>query len=181
MLSNHHSICPPCLLLPSIFPRIKVFSNKLALCIREPMYWSFGFSNSPSSGYSGLISFRIDWFDPLAVQGTLKSLLQYHNWKAPILQPSAFFMVQLSYLYMTTGKTIALTIGIKRLPWEYSHGHTKISRERVKAPNLSWNLSLYFMQLLSIILLIKKIKTLAQAQKVGTSSASSWEELQSQC
>ena len=131
------------------------------------MYWSFGFSNSPSSGYSGLISFRIDWFDPLAVQGTLKSLLQHHSSKASIFWCSAFFMIQLSHLYMTTGKTIALTIRTKRLAWEYSHGHTKISRERVKAPNLSWNLSLHFMQLHSIILLIKEIKHWSRLKRWG--------------
>ena len=97
------------LLLPSIFPNIKVFSSELALPIRWPKYWSFSFSISLSSEYSGLISFRIDWLDLLAVQGTLKSLLQHHNLKAPILLCSAFFIVQLSHLYMTTGKTIALT------------------------------------------------------------------------
>ena len=99
----------PLLLLPAIFPSVRVFSNDLALCIRWPKYWSFSFSNSPSNEYSGLISFRIDWFDLLAVQGTLKSLLQHHSSKVSILQHSAFFMVQLSYPYMTTGKTIVLT------------------------------------------------------------------------
>ena len=102
-----HPVLPPLLLLSSIFPSIRVFSNESALCIRWPKYWSFSFSISPPS--SGLISFRIDWFDLLAVQGTLKSLLQHHSWKASILQCSAFFMVQLSHPYMTTGKTIALT------------------------------------------------------------------------
>ena len=92
-----------------IFPSIKVFSNESVLCIRWPKYWSFSFSISPSSEYSGLISFRMDWLDLLAVQGTLKSLLQYHSSKASILQRSAFFIVQLSHPYMTTGKTIALT------------------------------------------------------------------------
>ena len=106
MISNHFFLCCP-LLLPSIFPSIRVFSNELAVCIKWPKYWSF--SVSPSNEYSGLISFRIDWFDVLAVQGTLKSLLQHHNSKASISQCSAFFMVQLSYSYMTTGKTIALT------------------------------------------------------------------------
>ena len=101
-------ICCLLLLLPSILPSIRVFSNELALCIRWPKYWSF--SVSPSSECSGLISFRIDWFDLLAVQGILKSLLQYHSLKASILWCSAFFMVQLSHPYMTTGKTIALTI-----------------------------------------------------------------------
>ena len=105
--SNHLILCRPLLLLPSIFPSIRGFSNESALRIRWPKYWSFSFS--PSNDYSGLISFSMDWFDLLAVQGTLKSLLQYHSSKASILWPSAFFMVQLSHLYMTTGKTIALT------------------------------------------------------------------------
>ena len=106
---NHLILCCPLLLLPSIFPSIRVFSNKLALCIRFPKYWSFSFSISPPNKYSELISFRIDWFDILAVQGTLKSLLQHYSSKASILQRSAFFMVQLSHPYLTTGKTIALT------------------------------------------------------------------------
>ena len=100
----------PLLLLPSIFPSIGVFSNESVLHIRWPKYWSFSFSISPSSEYSGLLSFRIDWLDLLAVQGTLKSHLQHHSSKASILQYSAFFIVQLSHPYMTTGKTIALTI-----------------------------------------------------------------------
>ena len=108
--SNHLILCHSLLLLPSIFPTIGVFSSELALHIRWPKYWSFSFSISPSNEYSGLISFRIDWFDLLALQGTLKSLLQHHNLKASILQCLAFFMVQLSHLYMTTGKTIALSI-----------------------------------------------------------------------
>ena len=106
--SNHFILCHA-LLLPSIFPRIRVFSNGLALHISWPKYWSFSFSISPSNEYPGLISFRMDWLDLLAVQGTLKSLLQQHNTKASILWHSAFFIVQLSHLYMTTGKTIALT------------------------------------------------------------------------
>ena len=110
MPSNHLILCCPLLLLPSIFPSIRVFSNESVLCIRWPKYWSFSFSISPSNEYSGLISFRIDWFDLLTVQGTLKSLLQYHSSKASILQHSAFFIVQLSYPYLTAGKTIALTI-----------------------------------------------------------------------
>ena len=109
MPSNHLIFCHPLLLLPSTFPSIKVFSNESALCIRRLKYWSFGFSISPSNEYSGLISFRIDWFDLLAVQETLKSLIQNHNSKASILWHSAFFMVQFSHLHMTTGKTIALT------------------------------------------------------------------------
>ena len=110
MSSNHLILCCPLLLLPSIFPSIRVFSNELALLIRWPKYWSFSFSISPSNEYSGLISFRTDWFDLLAVLGTLKSLLQHHSSKASVLQHSAFFRVQLSHPYMTTGKTIALTI-----------------------------------------------------------------------
>ena len=109
MPSNHLVLCRPLLLLPSIFPSIGVFPNKSVLHIRWPKYWSFSFSISPSNEYSGLISFRMDWLDLLAVQGTLESLLQYHSSKPSILQPSAFFMLQLSHPYMTTGKTIALT------------------------------------------------------------------------
>ena len=110
ILSNHLIFCRPLLLLPSIFPSIRVFSNESALCTRWPNHWSFIFSISPSSEHTSLISFRIDWFDFLAVQGTLKSLLQHHSLKASILQCSAFFMVQLSHPYMTTGQTIAFTI-----------------------------------------------------------------------
>ena len=109
MLSNYLILCRPLLLLPSIFPNNKVFSNESVLCIRWPKYWIFSFSISPSNEYSGLISFRMDWLDLLAVQGTLRSLLQYHSSKASILQRSAFFTVQLSHPYMTTGKTIVLT------------------------------------------------------------------------
>ena len=106
---NHLILCQPLLLLPSVFPSIKVFSNDSAIRIRWPKDWSFSFSISISNEYSGLISFWMDWFDHLAIQGTLKSLFQHHTSKASIFQHSAFFMVQLSYLYMTTGKTIALT------------------------------------------------------------------------
>ena len=109
MPSNHLILCRPLLLQPSIFPSIGVFSNESVLPIRWPKYWSFSFSISPSNDYSGLISFRIDWLDLLAVQGTLKSLLQHHSSKASTLRCLAFFIVQLSHLYMTTGKTIALT------------------------------------------------------------------------
>ena len=109
MSSNYFILCHPLLLLHSIFPSIRVFSNESILCIRWPKYWSFSFSISPSNEYSGLISFRIDQFDLLAVQGTLKSLLQHHSSKASILQCSAFFMVQLSHPYMTIGKTTVLT------------------------------------------------------------------------
>ena len=108
MPSNHLILCHP-LLLPSIFPSIRVFCNESVLCIRWPKYWSFSFSISPSNEHLGLISFRMDWLDLLAVQGTLKTLLQHHSSKASILRHSAFFTVQLSHPYMTTGKTIALT------------------------------------------------------------------------
>ena len=109
MPSNHLILCHPLLLLLSIFPSIRIFSNELALCIRWPKYWSFSFNINPSNEHPGLISFRMDWLDLLAVQGTLKSLHQHHSSKASILQHSAFFIGQLSYQYMTTGKTIALT------------------------------------------------------------------------
>ena len=109
MPSNHLILCCPLLLLPSIFPSIRVFSNESILRIRWPKYWSFRFSLSPSNEHPGLISFRMDWLGLLAVQGTLKSLLQHHSSKASILQRSAFFTVQLSHPYMTTGKAMALT------------------------------------------------------------------------
>ena len=108
MPSNHLILCHPLLLLPSIFPSIRVFSNESVLWLRWPKYWSFSFSTSPSNEYSGLISFRIDWLDLLALQGAFKRLLQHHSSKASILHCSAFFMIQLSRPYMTTGKTIAL-------------------------------------------------------------------------
>ena len=106
MPSKHLILCHSLLHLPSIFPSIRVYSNEPALCIKWPKYWSFTFNISPSNEYPGLISFRIDWLDLLAVQGTLKSLLQHHSSKASILQCSAFFIVQLSHAYMTTGETI---------------------------------------------------------------------------
>ena len=109
MPSNHLILCHPLLLPASIFPNIRVFSNESALCIRWPKYWSFSFNISPSNEHPGLISFRMDWLDLLAVQGTLKSLLQYHSSKTSILPCLAFFIVQLSHPYMTTGKTITLT------------------------------------------------------------------------
>ena len=109
MPSNHLILCHPLLFPPSIFPSIRVFSNESVLRIRWPKCWSFSFSVSPSNEYSGLISFRMDWLDLLGVQGTLKSLLQYHSSKASILWHSAFFIVQLSHPYMITGKTIVLT------------------------------------------------------------------------
>ena len=109
MPSNHLILCRPLLLLPSVFPRIRVFSNESALRIRWPKYWSFSFNVSPPNEHPGLISFKMDWLDLLAVQGTLKSLLQHHSSKASIFQHLAFFILQLSHPYMTTGKTIALT------------------------------------------------------------------------
>ena len=119
MPSNHFILCRPLLLLPSIFPSIRVFSNESALRIRWPKYWSFSLSISPSNEYSGLISFRMDWLDLLAVQGTLKSLLQHHSSKASILLRSAFLMVQLSHPYMTVGKTIPVLFF--RICWKSSH------------------------------------------------------------
>ena len=109
MPSSHLILCRPLLLLPSIPPSIRVFSNESSLHMRWPKYWSFSFSISPSNEYPGLISFRMDWLDLFAVQGTLKGLLQHHSSKAPILRYSVFFTVQLSHPYMTTGKTITLT------------------------------------------------------------------------
>ena len=109
MPSNHRILCRSLLFLPSIFPSIRVFSNKSALCIRWPKYWSFSFNISPSNEHSGLFSFMMDWLDLFAVQGTLKNLLQHHSSKASILRSSPFFIVQLSHPYMTTGKTTALT------------------------------------------------------------------------
>ena len=109
MPSNHLILCHPLLLVPSIFPNIRVFSNESSLCIRWPKYWGFSFNISPSSEHPGLISYRMDWLDLLAVQRTFKSLLQHDSSKASILRHSAFFIIQLSHPYMTTGKTIALT------------------------------------------------------------------------
>ena len=109
MPSNHLILCRPLLILPSLFPSIRLFSNESVLHIRWPKYWSFSFNISPSNEYSELISFKMDWLDLLLVQGTLRSLLQHHSSKASILQNSAFFIVQLSHPHMTTGKTIALT------------------------------------------------------------------------
>ena len=122
MPSSHLILCHLLLLLTSIFPRIRIFSNESVLCIRSPKYWSF--SISPSNKCSGLISFRMDLLDLLAVQGTLKSLLQHHSSKASILRHSAFFTVQLSHPYMTTGKTIALTRRINKKPGVHTHTHT---------------------------------------------------------
>ena len=143
MLSNHLILCCLLLLSLSIFPSIRVFSNESALRIRWPKYWSFSFNISPSNEYSGLISFRMDWLDLLAVQGTLKSLLQHHSSKASILQCSAFFIVQLSYPYMTTGKTIALTrwtsVGkVMSLPFKMLSGLVITLFPRSKRLLMSW-------------------------------------------
>ena len=119
MPSNHLILFRPLLLPPSIFPSIRVFSNELVLHTRWPKYWNFSFSISPSNDYSGLISFRIEWFALLAIQGTLKSLLQHHSSKASVLWCSAFFMVQLSHAYMTTGKTTALPLDIVQISQPY--------------------------------------------------------------
>ena len=135
MPSSHLILCRPLLLLPSIIPSIRLFSNESALRIRWPKYWSFSFSISPSNDYSGLISYRMDWLDLLAVQGTLKSLLQHHSSKASILRRSAFFIVQLSHPHMTTGKTIALTrwtfLGnVSALKYALQVGHNFSSKEQ---------------------------------------------------
>ena len=136
MPSNHLIPCRPLLLLPSIFPSIMVFSNESLLCIRWPRYWSFSFSISLSNEYSGLISFRMDWLDLLAVQGTLKSLIQHHNSKALILWCSSFFRVQLSHPYMTTGKTTALTrwIFVSKVWYLRDISHGKILMQLTDGP-----------------------------------------------
>ena len=130
MPSNHLILCRPLLFLPPIPPSIRVFSNESTLHMRWPKYWSFSFSISPSNEHPGLISFRMDWLDLLAVQGTLKSLLQHHSSKASILQSSAFFIVQLSHPYMTTGKTIALT----RRTFEFLIKHVLITSTARHSP-----------------------------------------------
>ena len=122
MPSNHLILCHSLLLLTSILPSIRIFCNESALCIRWPKYWSFSFSISPSNEYAGLISYRIDWFDLLAVQGTFKSLLQHHSPKASILQHSAFFIVQHSPPYMTTGKTLRALLNFRVLPVDWQFG-----------------------------------------------------------
>ena len=121
MPSSHLILCRPLLLLPPIPPSIRVFSNESTLCMRWPKYWNFSFSISPSSEHPALISFRMDWLDPLVIRGTLKSLLQHHSSKASVFQCSAFFMVQLSHPYMTTGKTIVLTrrTFVGKIMWTY--------------------------------------------------------------
>ena len=159
MLSNHLNLCHP-LLPPSVFPSNRIFSNESVLCIRWPKYWSFSFSISPSNEYSGLISFRMDWLDLFAVQQTLKSLLQHHSSKASILQCSAFFTVQLSHPYMTTGKTIALT------RWTFvgkvmSLLFTKLSRLVITFLPRSKHLLISWLQSPSAVILEhKKIKSL---------------------
>ena len=139
MPSNDLLLCCPLLLLRSIFPSIKIFSNEMALRIRWPKYWSFSFSINPSNECSGLISFRTDWFDLLAVHGTLKSLLQHHSSKASILWHSAFFMVQLSHPYMTTGKTIALTIQtfVSKVTFLLLNTLSRFVMEKAMAPHSS--------------------------------------------
>ncbi|CAM9561887.1 unnamed protein product [Rangifer tarandus platyrhynchus] len=171
MPSNRLILCRPLLLLPSIFPRIRVFSNESVLHIRWTKYWSFSFSISPSTEYSGLISFRMDWLDLLAVQVTLKSLLQHHSSKGSILQHSAFFIVQLSHPYMATGKTVALTtrtfvgIHVKYLdfvPWlcvrmsvflGNTHGNIrdKISSRLLLTQRKCAHISLFFLPPASLI------------------------------
>ena len=143
MPSNHLILCRPLLLLLSVFPSIRVFSNESVLLMRWPKYWSFSFSISPSSEHPGLISFRMDWMDLLAVQGTLKSLLQHHSSKASVLRCSAFFIVQLSHPYMTTGKTIALTrwtfVGkVMSLPFNMLSRLVKTFLPRSKRLLISW-------------------------------------------
>ena len=160
MPSSHLILSRPLLLLPSVLPSIRIFSNESVLCIRWPKYWSFSFSISPSNAYSGLISFRIDWFDLLAVQGTFKSLLQHHSSKASILQCSAFFIVQLSHAYMTTGKIIADYI------WTFvgevmSLLFNMVSRFVIAFPSRSKHLLISRLQSPSAVILEpKKIKSL---------------------
>ena len=139
MPSNHLILCYPLLLLPSIFPSIRVFSNESAFCIRWPKYWSFSFSISSSNVYSGLISFRMDWLDLLAVQGTLRSLLQHHSSKASILLCSGFFIVQLSHPHMTTGKTIALARwNFLSLEFEHRISNKIWWEHKKRTPKSSW-------------------------------------------
>ena len=139
MPPSHLILCRLLLLLPSVFPSIRVFSTESALCIRWPKYLSFSFSVNPSNEYSGLISFRIDWFDLLAVQETLRSLIQHHSSKASVLQRSGFFMVQPSHPYMTTGKTTALTSGtfVGKIMWD-NVAMYKWLKAKPGSPLLSW-------------------------------------------
>ena len=134
MPSSHLILCHPLLLLPSIFPSIQVFSSESALCMRWPKYWSFSFNISPSNEHSGLISFRMDWLDLLAVQENLKSLLQHHSSKASVLRHSAFFMVQLSHQHMTTGKTMTVLTGLQVTLKECDHPWRSIGTFIFKDP-----------------------------------------------
>ena len=143
MLSNHLILCHPLLLPPSIFPSIRVFSKESVLCIRWPKFWSFSFSISPSNECSGLISFRMDWFHLIVVQGTLKSLLQQHSSKASILRCSAFFMVQLSHPYMRTGKTIALTIWTFILIHSFSYRFWQFTIRKIGSLPMIWVKTIY--------------------------------------
>ena len=145
MPSNHLMLCRPLLLLPSVFPRMRVFLNESVLRIRWPKYWSFTFKISLSNEYSGLISFRMDWLDLLAVQGTLKSLLQHHSSKASVLLCLAFFIVQLSHPYMTSEKTIALNrqTYVWSLCWEDPLEKRKATQSSILAYRIPWTLSLY--------------------------------------
>ena len=168
MSSNHLILCCPLFLLPSIISRIRAISNESALCIKWPKYWNFSFSISPSNEYSGLVSFRIDWFDLLAVQGTLRNLFHHHSSKLSILQGSAFFMAKLSHSYMTTGKTIALTIWtlfakVMSLLFNMLSRFGIAFLPRNKHPLISWLQSLPI-----VILEPKKIKSVT----VSTSSPS---------
>ena len=157
MPSNHLTLCHPLLLLPSTFPRIRVFSNESVLCIRWPKDWSFSFSISPSNVYAGLISFRIDWFDIFAVQGTPRNFIQYHSSKASIFQHSAFFMVQLSHWCMTIGKTINL------MGWTFlgkpSLLFNMLSRLITSLPESKCLLILWLQSSCAVILEPKKIKS----------------------
>ena len=158
MPCNHPILCRPLLLLSSTFPSNRVFSNELARHIRQPKYWSFSFSSSPSNEYLGLISFRIDWFDLLEVQGILKSLLQHHSLRESILQCSASFMVQLSHPYMTTGKTVALNIQtfVSKMMYLFFHA---LSRFVTAFLPRSKHLLISRLQSLSVVIYVKAKET----------------------
>ena len=160
MPSNHLILCHPLLLQPAVFPNIRIFSNESPLCIRWPKYWSFNFSISPCNEYSGLISFRMEFFDLLAVQRTLKSLLQHHSSKASVLWYSAFFMVQFSHPYMTTGKTIALILYGPLLAKLMSLLFNTLSRFVIAIFSRSKHLFISWLQSLSTLILEpKKMKS----------------------
>ena len=165
MPSNHLILCLPSLLLPSIFPSIRVFSNESVLRIRWPKNWSFSFSISPFNEYLGLISFRIDWLDLLAVQGTLKSLLQHHNSKASVLQHSAFFIVQLSHPYMTSGKTMAFT------RWTF------VSKVMSLLFNMLSRLVIAFLPRIAVILEPPKIKSVIVSIVSHLFAMKSWDQM----